>query len=63
MTPFQPDENHLPSHTMKVYRNCLKIAIALTGIYIVGVFASAAGIWNGRIPLPVQLEVRVQPDR
>jgi hypothetical protein len=48
---------------MAIYRNYLRVGIAFTGIYIVGVIACALGAWNGRIPLPVQIEVRVQQVR
>ena len=48
---------------MAIYRNCLKAGIAITSLYMVGVIACAAGVWSGKIPLPVQLEVRVQQSR
>lgn len=45
---------------MATYRTCLTAGIVITTLYIAGVVASAAGVWNELIPLPVQLQVGVE---
>jgi len=48
---------------MAIYRTCLKAGIVITSLYIAYILVGTAAVlrgWDGRVTLPVQLQVRVQ---